>query len=102
VSARRELTADEVTVWSQADFPARFQPSAYDLGITDIDPDAESYGPQLPTREDLDRATEASAAALTDPEITRAERLQLLEAEEAITLAYVRRPGAEAELEAGI
>jgi hypothetical protein len=62
------------------------------------EPEAVS-GPQLPTLTDLDAAT---AAVLADPQATRDERQQVLEAEEALFLAYERRPEAEAVLEAGI
>ena len=63
---------------------------------------AAVYGPQLPTRKDLDAATAASAYALADPDCSRQVRQRLLEAEEAAFLAYLHRPGAAAELEAGI
>jgi hypothetical protein len=60
------------------------------------------YGPGLPGLHDVNAATAASEAVLADPEATRAERLRVLEAEEATILAYARRPGAEADLEAAI
>jgi hypothetical protein len=75
---------------------------------------AEAEG--LPSRTDLDTATAATAAAIHDrdamelgpdfcEESGRAMLLDVLraaEAEEAVFEAYARRPGAEAELQAGI
>ena len=56
--------------------------------------------PGLPTRADLDAATAATAAAIADPAAGPAEVLRAAEAEQAVHLAYLRRPGAAAELEA--
>jgi hypothetical protein len=58
--------------------------------------------PGLPTRADLDAATAATAAAIADPASGPAEILRAAQAEEAVHLAYLRRPGAAAELEAGL
>jgi hypothetical protein len=60
------------------------------------------YGPDLPTRADLDAVTANTAAVLADPAAGRADRIRAAEAEEAVLTAYARRPGAEAELEAGL
>jgi hypothetical protein len=54
--------------------------------------------PGLPTRADLDTAT---AAAIADPVSGPAEILRAAQAEEAVYLVYLRRPGTAAELEAG-
>jgi hypothetical protein len=54
----------------------------------------------LPSRADLDLATARTAAAMADPAATRTSRLLAAEAEEATHLAYLQRPGAEAELQA--
>jgi len=56
----------------------------------------------LPTRADLDAATSATAAAIADPEASLADVERAAELEEATLNAYLRRPEAEAELEAGI
>jgi hypothetical protein len=56
----------------------------------------------LPTRADLDAATARTAAAIADPSASRADVERAAELEEAAFLAYLQRPGAEAELEAGI
>jgi hypothetical protein len=56
----------------------------------------------LPTRADLDAATARTAAAIADPSASRADVERAAELEEAAFLAYLKRPGAEAELEAGI
>jgi hypothetical protein len=56
----------------------------------------------LPTRADLDAATARTAAAIADPSASRADVERAAELEEAVFLAYLQRPGAEAELEAGI
>jgi hypothetical protein len=56
----------------------------------------------LPTRADLDAATARTAAAIADPAASLADVERLAEIEEAITTAYLQRPEAEAELEAGI
>jgi hypothetical protein len=58
--------------------------------------------PGLPTRADLDAATAATAAAIADPAAGPAEILRAAQAEEAVHLAYLRRPGAAAELQAGL
>ena len=58
--------------------------------------------PDLPTRADLDAATARTAAAFADPDVSLAGVERLAEIEEAITAAYLQRPEAEAELEAGI
>lgn len=58
--------------------------------------------PGLPTRADLDAATAATAAAIADPASGPAGILHAAQAEEAVHLAYLRRPGAAAELEAGL
>jgi hypothetical protein len=58
--------------------------------------------PGLPTRADLDAATAATAAAIADPASGPAEILRAAQAEEAVHLAYLRRPGAAAELETGL
>jgi len=57
--------------------------------------------PGLPTRADLDAATAATAAAIADPASGPLDVLRAAQAEEAVHLAYLRRPGAAAELEAG-
>jgi hypothetical protein len=56
----------------------------------------------LPTRADLDAATAATAAAIADPSASLADVERAAGLEEAAFTAYARRPGAEAELEAGI
>ena len=56
----------------------------------------------LPDRADLDAATAATAAAIADPAAGLADVERAAELEEAVFAAYLRRPGAEAELEAGI
>jgi len=56
----------------------------------------------LPTRDDLDSATARTAAAIADPSASPADRERAAELEEAVFAAYLRRPGAAAELEAGI
>jgi hypothetical protein len=53
-----------------------------------------------PTRTDLDAATARTAAALTDPRMSRADVERLAELEEAVHHAYLRRPGADVELQA--
>jgi hypothetical protein len=57
---------------------------------------------QLPARADLDAATAATAAAIADPSSTVADIYRTAELEEAAFAAYLERPEAEAELEAGI
>jgi hypothetical protein len=61
---------------------------------------AAAHQPGLPTRADLDAATAATAAAIADPAAGPAGILRAAQAEEAVHLAYLRRPGAAAELEA--
>jgi hypothetical protein len=56
----------------------------------------------LPTMADLDAATAATAAAIADPLASLADVERAAELEEAVFIAYLGRPGAEAELEAGI
>jgi hypothetical protein len=56
----------------------------------------------LPTRADLDAATAATAAAIADPEASLADVERAAEMEEATLTAYLKRPEAEAELEAGL
>ena len=56
----------------------------------------------LPTRADLDAATAATAAVIADPSASLADVERAAELEEAVFAAYLQRPGAEAELEAGI
>jgi hypothetical protein len=56
----------------------------------------------LPTRADLDAATAATAAAIADPSACPADVERVAELEEAVFAAYLRRPEAAAELEAGI
>lgn len=62
---------------------------------------ARAYGPDLPTRADLRAATAATQAAM-DSHAPAAVRIAAAEAEEAVLRAYAHRPGAEAELQAGI
>ena len=54
----------------------------------------------LPTRADLDAATARTAAVLADPAATFADREHAAELEHAIHIGYLRRPGADAELQA--
>lgn len=54
----------------------------------------------LPDRADLDAATARTAAALADPRMSRADVERLAEMEEAVHLGYLRRPSADAELQA--
>jgi hypothetical protein len=56
----------------------------------------------LPARADLDAATAATAAAIADPSASRADVERAAELEETTLAAYLHRPEAEAELEAGI
>jgi hypothetical protein len=56
----------------------------------------------LPTKADLDTATARTATAIADPAASLADVERAAELEEAAFTAYQRRPGAEAELEAGI
>jgi len=54
----------------------------------------------LPTRAELDAATARTAAAIADPSASRADVERAAELEEEAYLAYLRRPGADAELQA--
>ena len=54
----------------------------------------------LPTRADLDAATARTAAAMANPSATGAEREHAAEMEQAVHIGYLRRPGADAELQA--
>jgi hypothetical protein len=59
-------------------------------------------GPELPGRADLDAVTAATAAALADPATSLVDVCRAAELEEAAFTAYLHRPEAGAELEAGI
>jgi hypothetical protein len=52
-----------------------------------------------PTREELDRVTARTAAAMADPSVSTADRARLAELEERAHHEYLRRPGADAELQ---
>jgi hypothetical protein len=54
----------------------------------------------LPDRADLDAATARTAAAIADPSVSPADVERAAELEEAVHLAYLHRPGADAELQA--
>lgn len=54
----------------------------------------------LPTRADLDAATARTAAAIADPRMSRADVERFAELEEATHLGYLKRPAADAELQA--
>jgi hypothetical protein len=54
----------------------------------------------LRTRADLDAATARTAAAIADPAMSRTDIQRLAELEQAVHLAYLQRPGADAELQA--
>jgi len=56
----------------------------------------------LPTRADLDAATARTAAAIASPCASLADVERAAELEEAAFAAYLQRPEAAAELEAGI
>jgi hypothetical protein len=56
----------------------------------------------LPTRADLDAATARTAAAIASPSASLADVERAAELEEAAFAAYLQRPEAAAELEAGI
>jgi len=56
----------------------------------------------LRTRADLEAATARTAAVLADPSASPLDRMRAAEAEEAVLTAYLQRPEAEAELEAGL
>lgn len=53
-----------------------------------------------PTRAELDTATARTAAAIADPQMSLADRERLAEVEAAVHSAYLKRPGADAELQA--
>jgi hypothetical protein len=53
-----------------------------------------------PSRGELDAATAATAATISDPAATRTDVYRAAEAEEAVHTAYLERPGADAELQA--
>jgi hypothetical protein len=52
-----------------------------------------------PSRASLDAATARTVAAIADPGASRADVLFAAEIEEMTHLAYLRRPGADAELQ---
>ncbi len=54
----------------------------------------------LPARADLDAATARTAAAIAGPAASLADVERAAEMEEAVLAAYLRRPGADAELQA--
>ena len=54
----------------------------------------------LPTRAELDAATARTAAAIADPAASLADVERAAGLEEAAHLAYLNRPGADAELQA--
>jgi hypothetical protein len=54
----------------------------------------------LPDRTDLDAATARTAAAIADPRMSRADVERAAELEEAVHHGYLRRRGADAELQA--
>ena len=56
----------------------------------------------LPARADLDAATARTAAAIADPSASPADVERAAELEEAVLGAYLKRPGAAAELAAGL
>jgi hypothetical protein len=49
---------------------------------------SETYGPQAPTREDVDRATRHTAAVNADPSASLMAGLRAAEAEAAALIAY--------------
>ena len=53
-----------------------------------------------PTRAELDAATARTAAAITDPRLSPADLERLAEVEAALHASYLKRPGADAELQA--
>ncbi len=53
-----------------------------------------------PARADLDAATARTQAAIDDPGAGLADVQRAAELEEAVHLGYLRRPGADAELQA--
>jgi hypothetical protein len=54
----------------------------------------------LPSRTDLDAATTHTAAVIADPAASPADVQRAAELEQAVHQAYLRRPGADAELQA--
>ena len=60
---------------------------------------ARVEGPQLPTRDDLDRVTAVTAATIADPACGPADTYRAAEVEAAVLGAYWHVPGAAAELE---
>jgi len=54
----------------------------------------------LPTRAELDAATARTAAVIADPSASLADVERAAELEEAVHIAYLARPGADAELQA--
>lgn len=54
----------------------------------------------LPSRTDLDAATTRTAAVIADPAASPADVQRAAELEQAVHQAYLRRPGAAAELQA--
>ena len=63
--------------------------------------EGQVYGPELPTRAELDAATAATLSAI-GRHAPAAEVIAAAEIEAGALLAYAHRPGAEAELQAGI
>lgn len=84
-------TAPEPYPVLEASDLGRFEPTPYDLGITD-DPDAS-----WPAYPDLDAATDATAQAIADPSAGPADVCAAAGAEEAAYAAA--QAEAEAELE---
>lgn len=56
-------------------------------------------GPRLPSRADLNRATQATAAALADPDASVLDVHRAAELEAATLHAYWHRPGVQAKAE---
>jgi hypothetical protein len=54
----------------------------------------------LPTRAELDEMTARTAAVLADPRASLADRERAAEVEEKVHAAFLKRPGADAELQA--
>jgi hypothetical protein len=88
------------TTLTRGPVPRRAGHTAAVTQLADRTPGAQR--PELPTRADLDAATAATAAAIADPSAGPAAVLRAAQAEEAVHLAYLRRPGADVELEAGL
>ena len=63
---------------------------------------SQPEGPALPTAADLNKATQATAAALADPDASVQDVCRAAELEAATLHAFAHAPGAEAELEAAI